>query len=93
MGVKDELLGEEIAAWVIPDREVPNPEEMLAELREMCEGKIAHYKVPRYIYLCEAFPLTVTGKVRKNVIRDVTNKLLDEKSPEVLAFSASKNKL
>ena len=91
--MKDDLVGEEVAAWIIPDREVTNKEEMLAELRAMCDGKIAHYKIPRYVYLCEAFPLTVTGKVRKNVIRDETNKMLEEGSPELLAFSVSKNKL
>lgn len=58
----------------------------------MTEGRIAHYKIPRYIYLTESFPLTVTGKVRKNNIRDETNKLLEKNSPLILKFSPSKNK-
>ncbi len=43
---------------------------MISELLEMVQGHLAHYKVPRYIYLCENFPLTVTGKVKKNLIRE-----------------------
>ena len=39
----------------------------------MIEGHLAHYKIPRFIRLVSEFPLTVTGKVRKNVIRDEMN--------------------
>jgi fatty-acyl-CoA synthase len=43
----------------------------------MTEGKLAHFKIPRFIYLCEQFPLTVTGKVKKNVMRDEMNALIE----------------
>jgi fatty-acyl-CoA synthase len=39
-------------------------------VRRFCEGQIAHYKVPRYVKFVEAFPLTVTGKVQKYLIRE-----------------------
>lgn len=92
IGVVDDLFGEEVAAWIIPDREVTHPEDMIKDLLEMVDGKIAHYKIPKYLYLTDAFPLTVTGKVRKNVIRDQMNKLISDKSDRVLRFSPSKNK-
>ena len=40
------------------------------ELREYCRGKIAHYKVPRYVLFVDEFPMTVTGKVQKFKMRD-----------------------
>lgn len=58
----------------------------------MADGHLAHYKIPRYIYLCDSFPLTVTGKVKKNEIRDQMNELIQIKSKKVLEFSPSKNK-
>jgi fatty-acyl-CoA synthase len=67
IGVPDERYGEEIMAFVIPrEGQAPDPE----ELREYCRGRIAHYKVPRHIALCEAFPMTVTGKIQKFKLRE-----------------------
>jgi fatty-acyl-CoA synthase len=40
-------------------------------VRDFCQGRIAHYKVPRHIRFVDAFPLTVTGKVQKFVLRDM----------------------
>ena len=40
------------------------------EIREFCKGQIAHYKVPRYIRFVTSFPMTVTGKIQKYLIRD-----------------------
>ena len=40
------------------------------EIREFCQGKIAHYKVPRYVKLVDEFPMTVTGKVQKFKMRE-----------------------
>jgi acyl-CoA synthetase (AMP-forming)/AMP-acid ligase II len=53
IGVKDEIYGEEVAAWIVPDREVPDPKQMVSDLLKLAEGKLAHYKLPRYIYLAE----------------------------------------
>ena len=41
-------------------------------LREFCAGRLAHYKIPRYVKVVEAFPMTVTGKVRKVEMREVS---------------------
>jgi acyl-CoA synthetase (AMP-forming)/AMP-acid ligase II len=51
--VKDEKFVEEVAAWIIPDREVKDPNELVKDLLAMTEGKLAHFKIPRYIYLCD----------------------------------------
>jgi fatty-acyl-CoA synthase len=48
-----------------------------AELREFCTGKLAHYKIPRYVHVVDEFPMTVTGKVRKVAMREQAVRLLD----------------
>jgi fatty-acyl-CoA synthase len=70
IGVPDERYGEELMAW-IRMREGRPP--ITAEaLREYCTGKIAHHKIPRYVKVVDAFPMTVTGKVRKVEMREVS---------------------
>jgi fatty-acyl-CoA synthase len=67
IGVPDERYGEELMAWV---RLRPGAAELTADgLREFSAGKLAHYKIPRYVHLVEEFPMTVTGKVRKVEMR------------------------
>jgi fatty-acyl-CoA synthase len=74
IGVPDERYGEELAAWV---RLKPGAPELTAEaLREFCTGKLAHYKIPRYVRVVDEFPMTVTGKVRKVEMRAESVKLL-----------------
>jgi fatty-acyl-CoA synthase len=74
IGVPDERFGEELAAWV---RLKPGAPELTAEaLREFCTGKLAHYKIPRYVRVVDEFPMTVTGKVRKVEMRAESVKLL-----------------
>jgi fatty-acyl-CoA synthase len=69
IGVPDEKFGEELCAWVkLKPGESAQPEEIQA----FCRGQIAHYKVPRYILFVDAFPMTVTGKVQKFVMREQT---------------------
>ena len=67
IGVPDERYGEQIMAWVILRDGATAGEE---DLREFCQGKIAGYKVPRYITTCAEFPMTVTGKVQKYKLRE-----------------------
>jgi fatty-acyl-CoA synthase len=70
IGVPDERYGEELMAWV---RLREGAEALTAEtLREFCAGKLAHYKVPRYVRVVEEFPMTVTGKIRKVEMRQVS---------------------
>ena len=67
IGVPDARYGEELMAWVIPREGCAVTEEAL---REFCKGKIAHYKVPRYVRVTEEFPMTVTGKIQKFKLRE-----------------------
>jgi fatty-acyl-CoA synthase len=70
IGVPDDRYGEELMAWV---RLRPGASVMTAEaLREYCAGRLAHYKIPRYVKVVEAFPMTVTGKVRKVEMRETS---------------------
>jgi fatty-acyl-CoA synthase len=74
IGVPDAKYGEELMAWI---RLRPGVTAITAEsLREFCAGKLAHYKIPRYVHVTDEFPMTVTGKVRKVEMR--------EKSVEIL---------
>ncbi len=72
VGVPDERFGEELCAWIMLKEGVLAAEE---DMRAFCTGKIAHYKVPRYIRFVDEFPTTVTGKVQKFVIRQ---KMIEE---------------
>ncbi len=68
-GVPDEKFGEEIIAWVSLTADSSLTEE---EIKDYCRDKIAHFKVPRYIRFTEDFPMTVTGKVQKYKMREVS---------------------
>ncbi|MGF1597856.1 MAG: AMP-binding protein [Acidimicrobiales bacterium] len=67
IGVPDARYGEEIMAWVQTEDGVELTAE---EVREYCQGKIAHYKIPRYVAVTDEFPMTVTGKIQKFKLRD-----------------------
>jgi fatty-acyl-CoA synthase len=67
VGVPDARFGEEIMAWVVAR---PGAEIDAEAIRDYCRGKIAHYKVPRYVQTIDEFPMTVTGKVQKFKLRD-----------------------
>ncbi|MBP1464296.1 AMP-binding protein [Candidatus Chloroploca sp. M-50] len=66
IGVPDRRYGEEIMAWVKLKPGVTADEE---EIRAFCQGQIAHFKIPRYVKFVEAFPMTVTGKIQKFLMR------------------------
>jgi len=67
IGVPDLRYGEEVCAWI---KLRPGETATEDEIRAFCEGKIAHFKIPRYVRFVEAFPMTVTGKVQKFVMRE-----------------------
>ncbi len=74
VGVPDARYGEELMAW-LRMREGTRP--LTPEtLRTFCEGRLAHYKIPRYVHVVDAFPMTVTGKVRKVEMREKAVELL-----------------
>lgn len=69
IGVPDRKYGEEICAWVkLRDGEQATAE----EIRDFCKGQIAHYKIPRYVEFVPEFPMTITGKIQKFVMREQT---------------------
>ncbi|HEX9518729.1 MAG TPA: AMP-binding protein [Streptosporangiaceae bacterium] len=69
IGVPDLKYGEELCAWI---RLRPGQELDADQVREYCQGKIAHYKIPRYIRFTTDFPMTVTGKVQKFKMRETS---------------------
>lgn len=72
-GVPDEKYGEEICAWIqIRDQQVLSAE----QIKAFCKDKIAHFKIPRYIKIVDAYPMTVTGKIQKFIMRDEMSKEL-----------------
>ncbi len=68
VGVPDEKYGEELCAWVTM-RSGAEPLDA-QRVREFAEGRLAHYKIPRYVIVVDEFPMTVTGKVRKIEMRE-----------------------
>src|SRR4029079_14716952 len=69
VGVPDEKYGEELCAWIrVRDGEQVSDE----DVREFCRGKLAHFKVPRYVLVVDEFPMTVTGKIQKFKIREAS---------------------
>jgi fatty-acyl-CoA synthase len=73
IGVPDVKYGEEVMACV---KLRPGATATVDEIREFCRGRIAHFKVPRYVKFVEEFPMTVTGKVRKVEMREAAVKEL-----------------
>ncbi len=69
VGVPDERYGEELCAWV---RMRPGCTITAEQVREFCTGKIAHYKIPRYVRVTGEFPMTVTGKIQKFKMRETS---------------------
>ena len=73
IGVPDKKYGEELSGWVqLKEGETATEE----EIKGFCRGKIAHYKIPRYIKFVEEFPMTVTGKIQKYKMREISIKEL-----------------
>lgn len=73
-GVPDAKYGEELCAWVILK---PGESMTAEELREFCRGQIAHQKIPRHIRFVSEFPMTVTGKPQKFIMREKMMRELD----------------
>jgi len=80
VGLPDEKYGEEVCAWVRLEASEAMDEE---ELRAFCKDQIAHYKIPRHIRFVDAFPMTVTGKVQKFLIREAMVAELEQQTIQV----------
>ncbi len=76
VGVPDEKYGEELMAWLRLRAGAPRLD--AEAVREFCSGRLAHYKIPRYVQVAEEFPMTVTGKIRKVELREKGEQLIQE---------------
>ncbi|MET8628876.1 AMP-binding protein [Kitasatospora sp. NPDC004669] len=74
IGVPDARYGEELMAWI---RMREGAESLTAEaVRDYCTGRLAHFKIPRYVHVVDEFPMTVTGKIRKVEMRETAVRIL-----------------
>jgi fatty-acyl-CoA synthase len=78
-GIPDEYYGEEIMAWIQLHEDASATEE---EIREFCEDRIAHFKIPKYIWFVDEFPMTVTGKLQKFRMREIALEKLKPEAPQ-----------
>jgi fatty-acyl-CoA synthase len=67
-GVPSEFYGEQVMAWI---QLHPGEQATDEEIREFCKGRIAHFKIPEYIWFVDEFPMTVTGKLQKFRMREM----------------------
>ena len=76
-GIPDEFFGEEVMAWIELHKGESATEE---EIKEFCKDKIAHFKIPKYIWFVDEFPMTVTGKLQKFKMREIAIKKMKKQS-------------
>ena len=77
VGVPDEKFGEEIAACI---KLAEGEQASVDEIRDFCRGELSHFKIPRYVLFVDEFPMTVTGKVQKFILREQIAKELEQTS-------------
>ena len=78
IGVPDTKYGEEICAWIrLREGEAATSD----EIRAYCRGRIASYKIPRYVRFTQEFPTTVTGKIQKFKMREISIEELGRRCP------------
>ncbi len=75
VGVPDEKFGEEIAACI---KLAEGEQATVDEIRDFCRGELSHFKIPRYVLFVDDFPMTVTGKVQKFILREQIAKELEQ---------------
>lgn len=80
-GVPSKKYGEEVGAFIILDEGASLTEE---EVRDWCRGKIARYKIPKYVFFVKEYPLTGSGKIQKYKLRELSLKLCAEQGIEVI---------
>ena len=80
-GVPSKKYGEEVGAFIILDDGAKLTEE---EVRDWCRGKIARYKIPKYVFFVKEYPLTGSGKIQKFKLRELSLKLCEEQGIEVV---------
>ena len=70
-GIQSEKYGEEVGAFIILH---PNVTMTVEDVRDFCRGKIGRYKIPRYVFFVDSYPLTSSGKIQKYLLREMGNK-------------------
>lgn len=75
VGVPSERLGEEVCAWIRPKDPSKHPISK-ETVHAFCKGRIAHHNIPQFVLCIDEFPMTVTGKVRKNILREMAQERL-----------------
>jgi fatty-acyl-CoA synthase len=80
-GIPSKKYGEEVGAFIRVKRNRELTEE---EVTEFCRGQIARYKIPKYIFFVDGFPMTASGKIQKYKLKDIGLQLLKEKGIEVI---------
>ena len=80
-GVPSKKYGEEVGAFIILDEGARLTTE---EVRDYCRGKIARYKIPKYVFFVEEYPLTGSGKIQKFKLRDLSLRLCAEQGIEII---------
>ncbi|MCL2092858.1 MAG: AMP-binding protein [Treponema sp.] len=78
VGISDKRYGEEAGAFIILHPETAISEE---DVKDYCRGKIARYKIPRYVFFVDSFPLTASGKIQKYLLREQGDKLVAAQVP------------
>ncbi|MFI3248993.1 MAG: AMP-binding protein [Rikenellaceae bacterium] len=81
VGIPSPRYGEQVAAFItVKD----GANLTVADIEAFCKGRIARYKVPRYIFFIEEFPMTASGKIQKYRLRDLGVKLMEERGEEII---------
>jgi fatty-acyl-CoA synthase len=81
VGVASPRYGEEVGAFVIRKDGAAITEE---DVRDFCRGQIAHFKIPRYVFFVEGYPMTASGKIQKYKLRELSARLLAEQGVEAV---------
>ncbi len=80
-GVPSKKYGEAVGAFIILHEGAKLEE---SDVRDFCKGKIAHYKIPKYIFFVDEFPMTGSGKIQKFKLKELSLKLCEEKGIEII---------
>jgi fatty-acyl-CoA synthase len=75
VGITSKKYGEEVGAFIILHPDVVMTEE---EVRDFCRGQISRFKIPRYVFFVDSYPLTSSGKIQKYLLRDLGVKKVQE---------------
>jgi fatty-acyl-CoA synthase len=75
VGIASKKYGEEVGAFVILHKDAAMTEE---DIRDFCRGKISRFKIPRYVFFVDSYPLTSSGKIQKFLLREMGVKKVEE---------------